>query len=65
MEKVLHSSLGLPILIIIACFILAFIGYLAWPKKKPCQVCKKTFHFEGHDFAVLNYDDEYFFCVEL
>ncbi len=42
MEKILHSSLGLALLIIIACFMLAFIVYLAWPKRKLCQVCKKT-----------------------
>jgi len=30
-----------------------------------CEVCKKKFHLEGHDLALLNFDDSYFFCVEL
>lgn len=30
-----------------------------------CEVCKKSFHLEGHDLALLNFSDSYFFCVEL
>lgn len=30
-----------------------------------CDVCKKTFHFEGRDYGLLNFNDSHFFCVEL
>lgn len=30
-----------------------------------CEICKKSFHVEGHDLALLNFSDSYFFSVEL
>ena len=30
-----------------------------------CEECKKSFHFEGHEVGLLNYSNNYVFCVEL